>query len=160
MAGRYVFDIETDGLLPELTKLHCIGIKCLDTGKTWSLKAHQWDDQGHSLADGLDFLSRADLLVGHNIIGFDIPAIQKVFPYWHPRGLIRDTLVLTRLLWPHIKDGDFKRAEAGRLPKKLIGKHSLEAWGFRLGDYKGDFNGPWEVWTPEMQQYMDRDVAV
>lgn len=104
----------------------------------------------------------ADLIVGHNVINFDLEAIKKVYPTFRlkPGCVVRDTLVLTRLFWPHIKDKDFALANSGKLPKKLIGRHSLEAWGYRLGNYKGDFKGPWDQWTPEMHEYMEQDVHV
>ncbi len=72
---------------------------------------------------------------------------------------MRDTLVLTRLVWPHIKERDFELVKRG-FPKKLIGRHSLESWGYRLGNYKGDFKGPWDTWTQEMHDYMEQDVRV
>lgn len=157
MAGRFVFDCETNGLLPELTKLHCLGLKCLDTGKYYSFA----DQPGHRpIEEGVRMLQDADLIIGHNIIGFDIPAIQKVYPWFKPRGLIRDTLVLTRLMWAHIKESDFKRAASGKLPKKLIGAHKLEAWGYRMGILKGEYDGGWDYWSPVMHDYMDQDVVV
>ena len=162
MAGRYVFDLETDGFLDDLTKIHCLGIECLDTGKVWDYKPG-------TINSGLVKLKNADLLVGHNIIGFDLLAIKKLFPKWETKALVRDTLVLTQLVWPHVKDGDFLRAEKGKLPKKLIGRHSLEAWGYRVGNFKGEYkdwckaNGikdVWAKWTPEMHAYMLQDVNV
>ena len=33
---------------------------------------------------GLDLLSTADEIIGHNIIGFDIPALFKLFGFGHP----------------------------------------------------------------------------
>lgn len=104
-------------------------------------------------------LEEADLIVGHNVINFDIPALTKVYPWFKPKGLVRDTLVLTRLMWPHIKERDFELMKKG-FPKKLIGRHSLESWGYRLGNYKGDFKGPWDTWTWEMHEYMEQDVRV
>jgi DNA polymerase I-like protein with 3'-5' exonuclease and polymerase domains len=49
---------------------------------------------------------------------------------------------------------------SGKLPKKLYGSHSLEAWGNRLGNYKGDYTGGWEVFTQEMLDYCIQDVHV
>jgi hypothetical protein len=72
-------------------------------------------------------LSKANL--GHNIIGFDLKAIKKVYP----GALVRDTLILTRLMGPHIRDSGFGRAAKGKLPKRLIGAHSPGgAGGFML----------------------------
>lgn len=152
MPGRYIFDIETDGLLPELTKVHCLGIIDIDTGELVSFHGKQEVDYGVCI------LEEADLIVGHNVIGFDIPALVKTHNFQYD-GLVRDTMVCTRLMWPHIKDSDFKRAEKG-FPKKLIGRHSLEAWGHRLGLLKDEYKGGWENWSPEMHAYMEQDVRV
>lgn len=162
MGGRYVFDCETNGFLQDLDRLHCLGLHNLNTGELHSFRNDGHPDNLERLEEGLSMLADADLIVGHNIIGFDIPAIQKVFPYWKPRGLVRDTFVLGRLMWPHIKDDDFKKQKAGtsKLPKKLIGAHALEAWGYRLGNYKGDYAGDFKEWSQEMQDYMDQDVSV
>lgn len=151
---RLVFDCETDGFLDQMTKLHCLGITDLDTGTKYS--AHFPVD----IECGVRLLMNADVIIGHNIIGFDIPAIQKVYPWFKPKGLIRDAFVMTRLMWPHIADLDFRMAEKGRLPKKYIGGHSLAAWGFRIGELKDEYQGGFEQWSPEMQSYMDQDVAV
>lgn len=153
MSGRLVFDIETNGLHDDLTTIHCIGIYDLDTGEY----------QGYKPGDVSKAVARlqdADFLVGHNVIGFDIPAIQKIYPLFSPKGIVRDTLVLTRLMWPHIKDRDIPRAKAKKFPGKLIGSHSLEAWGHRLGNYKDDFKGPWDQWSETMHSYMEQDVRV
>jgi DNA polymerase I len=149
MPGRYIFDLESDGLLNELTKIHCLALIDIDTGKPHSFDPRevQW---------GVGLLTDADLIVGHNIIGFDIPALEKVYGF-KTRALVRDTLVCTRLMWPHVKDDDFRRKN---FPKQLIGRHSLEAWGHRLGKYKGDYKGGWENWSPEMHEYMEQDVRV
>jgi DNA polymerase I-like protein with 3'-5' exonuclease and polymerase domains len=47
-----------------------------------------------------------------------------------------------------------------KLPKKSYGSHSLESWGHRLGNYKGDFKGPWHIYTQEMLDYCVQDVEV
>jgi len=158
--SRYIFDIETDGLLPELTRIHSLVIKDIDTGKVWSCTD---DDRTYqSVAEGLRHLAEADLIVGHNVINFDIPAIQKVVPGWKPKGTVRDTLVMARVVWPKdvIKDKDFGLHKAGKLPGNLIGRYSLEAFGYRLVNYKGDYKGPWGAWSREMQDYCEQDVEV
>ena len=67
---------------------------------------------------------------------------------------------MARVLWADIKDADFRRRERGEFPANLIGKYSLEAFGHRLGLHKGSYDGPWERWSREMQDYMDQDVRV
>jgi DNA polymerase I len=157
MHQRLAFDCETDGLLDTLTKLHCLVIDDLDTGEQMSFA----DQPGHRpLVEGLKLLAEADLLVGHNIIEFDLPAIRKVYRWWSTKALIRDTIVLARLMWPHIGDKDVRLAEKGILPKKLIGAFSLEVFGYRLGVLKDEYDGGWEAWRPRMHSYMLQDGVV
>tara|TARA_R110000787_G_scaffold186566_4_gene298276 strand:+ start:2360 stop:4015 length:1656 start_codon:yes stop_codon:yes gene_type:complete len=113
-----------------------------------------------NLRDGLDTLSKADTLIGHNIIGYDLKVIQSLHPEWKTKACIRDTLVYARLAWPHIKDLDYSRKG---FPRELIGSHSLKAWGVRLGFEKfsyGDKDDAWECWSREMEDYCVRDVEV
>lgn len=158
MAGIYAFDIETNGFLPELSTIHCIWLCRLDREEDPQGFA---DQPGHRpIKEALAILSDAEVLVGHHIIGFDIPAIEKVHPRWSHSALVRDTLILTRLFWPHIKQGDFARNKKGRLPAKLIGTHKLEAWGYRMGELKDEYKGGWEAWNEEMHDYCRQDVVV
>lgn len=118
------------------------------------------------IATALHHLENAPVIIGHNAIRFDVPALKKLYPGWSPKGRTLDTLVALRLLFG---DGDdFKardflalRKKRYHLPDKLIGRHSLEAWGFRVGVLKGDFgkSTDWKEWTPEMQQYCEQDVV-
>lgn len=148
-------------MLDSLTKIHSLVIRDISTDTVLSFA----DQPGYqSIAAGLEALANADLIVGHNCIKFDIPAILKLYPAWKLEdGIVRDTLVLTRYLWAHIEEGDYGRAHAGKLPKKLIGSHSLEAWGYRLGVLKGDYGkqkGAWAEWSVDMQRYCENDTLV
>lgn len=156
--SRLIFDIETDGLLDQLTTIHSLVIKDADNGQMYSC----CDDPSYrhetgtctsalTIKQGLDVLMEADEIIGHNIVAFDIPAIQKVFPWFEPRGKTLDTLTMSRLIWSDIKENDFqRRARLKRKhgeghansasPKRLIGSHGLEAWGYRLGSWKGDYS--------------------
>lgn len=145
---RYVFDIETDGLIDEVTKVHCLILKDIDTKEIISY-TDDWKE-------GIKRLEEADLIIGHNIIKYDIPVLQKLTTF-EPKGLIRDTLVCTRLIWADIKEGDFNRTD---FPRKLIGSHSLRAWGHRIGNYKDDYQGGWEEFSQEMWEYCIQDCHV
>jgi len=86
-----LFDCETDGLLPSLSKLHCLAIQDADTGALWSYA----DQKGHTpIVDGLKKLAEADSIVAHNALGFDVPAIQKVYSGWAPQGRVIDSLLM------------------------------------------------------------------
>lgn len=96
-------------------------------------------------------------LIGHNIYFFDIP---QLLHHYKPdiRAKLTDTLLLSFIGAPFLKAVDYQK---NNLPlKKLYGSHSLEAWGYRIGEYKGDFKGPWDKVTPEMLDYAKQDVRV
>lgn len=164
--ARYLFDIETNGLLDELDRIHCLVLIDADTGDVLDFA----DQPGRRpISEGLEILRTADEVIGHNILGFDLPAIRLVHPGWWAEGKVTDTLILTRLLYADIKDRDFRAREAAlkrgdqpRLPGNLIGLHSLKAWGYRVGFNKDAFGdtADWSVWTPEMHAYCITDVEV
>ena len=143
---RYIFDIETDGFLHTCTKVHCIVLKDIDSGEILTL-----DNES-----AIKKLEEADLIVGHNIIKFDIPVLKKLYNFDF-RQKIFDTLVGTRLLYADIKDKDFSIKD---FPKDCIGKHSLKAWGNRIGEYKEQLETDWQTYTPEMLEYCKQDTEV
>lgn len=149
-------DIETDGLLDTVTKVHCLVLQDADTSEVYS-----YGPDG--IQEGLDRMLKADRLVFHNGIRFDIPVLEKLYPHINvDRARVIDTLVCTRLIWANLSDADGGRIAAGKLEPKQRGSHSLAAWGKRLGVLKGDFgqSTDWSEWTPEMQKYCEQDVAV
>ncbi|ALA84517.1 DNA polymerase [Stenotrophomonas maltophilia] len=169
-----VFDCETNGLLDELDTIHCISLQEVDeTGAPRGpiLSANDHGTGEMTVRQAVERLKKATRVVGHNIAGFDIPAIAKVFPDFKVQAYF-DTLLMSTLVYPDLKDRDFKaRKKQGAnpvLPGKLIGRHSLEAWGYRLGRWKGDYAAqmvargldPWAQWSQEMDDYCDQDVAV
>ncbi|WP_417623158.1 DNA polymerase [Parasphingorhabdus sp.] len=166
--SRYLFDCETDGLLDELTTVHSLVLKDADTSEVFSYRNDGHPDNLKRMGEGVQKLMEAEEIIGHNIIKFDVPAIQKVFPWFTPKGRPLDTLVLARLFWPEIKMTDSALVKKGKLPKKLQNKYSLEAFGYRLGLWKGDYAeemkakglDPWASWNPEMQDYCEQDVEV
>ncbi len=85
----------------------------------------------------MEVIKNADIIVGHNILKFDLPALKKLYGF-EPDGCVRDTLIMSRLVYPDQKNQDFKLPD---LPRNLIGSHSLKAWGHRLKMHKGDYGG-------------------
>lgn len=161
---RAVFDSETNGLLENVSKVHCICIEDYDSGAMYSFvpSGFPYAKASGTIEDGLKTLENAQELIGHNILGYDIPALTKVYPRFKPKGILRDTLCYARVLWADIRETDFGRFRKGKLPAKMIGKHSLEAWGYRLGEYKGEFGktANWDILTHEMITYCEQDVRV
>jgi DNA polymerase I len=178
--SRYNFDIEGNGLLETISIIHSIVLEDMDTGVIFSAHDHadNWKNPAEeagivvtiSIEAAVRLLMEADELIGHNIIKFDIPALQKVFPWFKPKGKITDTLVLSRLVFPQLAEIDAGQVKKRRyeLPGKLTGSHGLEAWGIRLGEWKGDYAkvmeeqglDPWAYWNPDMQTYCEQDIAV
>ena len=151
-----LFDLESTGLLRRGSQLHCIVARNVDTNETLV-----WDKVKENLDIGIEQLRTADVLVGHNIASYDIPLIQELYDFT-PQGQVIDTLVLSRLFYPHISDRDFERRPIG-MPQRLYGRHSLEAWGHRLKCFKGDYgkhDGAWDKYTPEMLDYCIQDTEV
>jgi len=156
---RLLFDIETNGLPRQgLDCIHCIVAKDIDTGQVL-----RFNDTGssNSVTNGIILLQEADVLVGHNIVGFDIPVIQQIYPFFQTTATLFDTLILSRMFYPDILSRDFRKKPIG-MPAKLYGRHSLESWGYRLGDYKGEFGKTtdWVDWSQEMEDYCEQDVHV
>ena len=130
--SRLVFDIETDLIPP--TKIWCIVANDIDTKEQHVFRPDELDE-------GISLLQQADMLIGHNILGFDIPAIKKI------KGVdldkdkkIVDTLVLSRLFNPSRE-----------------GRHTLDSWGSRLGLKKISFDD-YSQFSEDMLTYCKRDV--
>jgi hypothetical protein len=160
---RFVFDLETNGLLDAVTTIHCAVAIDIDTDEVLDFKHDQ-------LGEFLKLYQEAELLIGHNIIGYDCAVIQKLYGIpIPPAERLIDTVNLAKLIFSDIKANDFTLAKKWKkwregfevhlnnhaqgesippyLPKKplefpgnFVGLHSLEAWGYRLGtDRKGDY---------------------
>ena len=153
---RLAFDAEADGLLDTASKLHCIIIINLDS--------NQVDEYGRGqISAALAHLARADVLIGHNIQDFDLPLLEQLHS-WRPKPgcTVLDTLIAARTILPHINDLDDKAAAMGGPPLgKLRGRHSIEAWGVRLGMAKvGTDITDFSMWTPELQERCVGDTLI
>jgi len=114
----------------------------------WMAATHDIDTGDNEVCTDADALTRilatADVIVGHNLIGFDIPVLRRVWGISVERHKVVDTLVLSRLYNPSIEGG-----------------HSLKAWGLRMGDeQKGDFTDFDGGLTQEMIDYCIQDTVV
>lgn len=131
MSSRIVLDIEANGLNPD--KIFCIVTADLDSGQT---KSYIPDMINQFNLDGVQEI------VGHNILGYDIPVLERLLDLDFSNIKLTDTLVLSRLFNP-VRDGG----------------HSLASWGQRLGYPKGDHTD-FTQFTDEMLEYCERDVQV
>ena len=105
---RLIFDLETNevdfksgNFLDTLERVHCLVIYNLDTKK---VSRYYDTDQlrilgTQPLRHGIKELEKADELIGHNIIQFDIPVLRRLFNF-EPTGRVHDTLVTSRTLYP------------------------------------------------------------
>ncbi len=165
-----VFDTESDDLLEGATKIHVINLIDRETGARESYHDHpevSTRNLSGTLADGVERLREGvrsgRTLAGHNVLRHDIPLIAKFFDdFTVPADQIFDTLLISRLIWTDLEDIDKRAIRRRRRPKEfldkhLTGRHSLQAWGYRLGVWKGDFDGPWDTFTEEMQDYGIQD---
>jgi len=153
-----VFDIETNGLFYDVSNIHCLAIYDLSTDETIA-----YNDTGSSepISRGLQRLQDSDRVIGHNIIGYDLPVIRKLYPWFGNPAYVVDTLLLSRLYHPDMINLDKQRTWDG-MPLKLYGKHSLESYGYRLDERKGDYGSTsdWADWSQEMENYCIQDVHV
>jgi DNA polymerase-1 len=157
-----LFDLESDGLLDAITKIHCI---CLTDPDNPLAEIEAYHDALHllpkhgTLQEGLQKLESAEVLAGHNITEFDLPAIKKVRGT-APRKTVEDTAVWSRLCFSDRKEQDYKLSDRGAIPKSIIGKHSLKSWGIRLGLHKGEYTGDFQTLDQDMLDYCIQDVRV
>jgi DNA polymerase I len=150
----FITDTETNGF--KATVFHSLVIIHAETADIYSFA----DQPGFpQIADGIAMLESADKIVGHNFVQFDLKWLEKLRQAHIDRSKVLDTLVASRIEWPDLRDSD---TAAGVVPAKLVGRHSLRAWGYRLGVLKGDYGETtdWKYWSPEMQKYCEQDCLV
>lgn len=135
---RFIIDIEADNLLMKATKIWCIVLKNIDTGITLKYSGEDIEIAYHLIEEV------ATELIGHNITMYDLPLMNKLSPkgFNYSKVKLFDTLIISRLLNPD-----------------RMGGHSLNAWGKRLGDLKGEFKD-FSHFSDEMLEYCEQDVQV
>jgi DNA polymerase I len=126
-----VFDLESDGLYDKVTKVHCIVIHDITANQTFAYGPDR-------ITDALAHLATGDVLIGHNVIFYDIPVLQKLHSFVSKARII-DTLICTRLIWPKEKLYDLDIEQYPQVPPNQRGAASLKAWGWRLADHKINF---------------------
>ena len=128
---KVIFDIETT----------------LTADKIWCIVCKHNNDfyqfKENNLNRFEEFIKNTKEVIGHNITGFDIPVINKIFGYdLFKNCKITDTLILSRLLNPMIDGG-----------------HSLKNWGLKLNHKKIDFE-EFDYFSDEMLVYCRNDVTL
>jgi DNA polymerase I-like protein with 3'-5' exonuclease and polymerase domains len=147
-----IFDIETNNLYDKVTLTHCIVIHDITAQQTFTYGPDR-------IAAALDHLATADVLIGHNVIFYDLPVLEKLYPEFKHNARVIDTLICTRLIWPKELLYDLDIEQYPQVPKNLRGSASLKAWGWRLADHKIDFKD-FKEYSQEMLDYCVQDVQV
>jgi hypothetical protein len=148
-----VLDLESDGLYDSVTVVHCIVIHDIYANQTYKYGPTD-------ITAALEHLASADVLIGQNILFFDIPVLQKLFPDTAKfQGRIIDTLICTQLIWPKEVLYDLDTEQYPEVPKNLKGRAGLKAWGYRLSNYKIEFKD-FSEYSKEMLAYCEQDVRV
>jgi DNA polymerase I-like protein with 3'-5' exonuclease and polymerase domains len=128
--------MEANGLLPEVTKIHCF--VAYNTEKdTW------FELTPDNIAQLPQFLYMCSTLSFHNGIGYDLPVIEKV-AHTQYKGQCFDTLIVSRILWAD---------KEGKLP------HSVETYGNEFGVEKPKHED-WSTYTSEMLHRCKEDVKI
>ena len=140
----YFYDLETDGLRDEATKIHIGVFKNKDDRTDVRIFLE------HEMDEMVEFLGGVDMLISHNGIGYDQPVMDRLLGFkW--KGKSYDTLVLSRILSPN------RMKPFGMYPTRA-GPHSVEVWAYRLGGVAKVENEDWSVYTENMRQRCIVDV--
>lgn len=132
-----VWDIETDGFLEKLTKMHVI---------SWQDMTTEEPKSGYDV-EAVAGVFDTDLLIGHNICRFDLPALKKIFGVDPDKKVIVvDTLALAWYL-------DYERGERGL-------RYGLADYGETFGIKKPEIED-WENLTREEYTHRcEEDVKI
>ena len=121
-----IFDLEADALLDGITKIHCLSYSIYDDKEKKESKTLTNYKDIKEFFDIVSYYINGELyekereklyFIGHNIIGYDIPAVEKILNIKINQDKLLDTLGISWYLYP--LGGKFK--------------HGLEHWGERLG---------------------------
>lgn len=135
MMKQIIIDIETERLIDPET-LWVVVTKDVETKEV-----NTWVRPDLKPEPLLNYI-KGNILIGHNILGFDIPQLSRFLKHQFNPEQVIDTVVVSRLLdsWS-IRD------------------HSLDAWGERLGTKKLPFKA-FDQLSQEMITYCQQDVEV
>jgi DNA polymerase-1 len=137
---KVVIDIETNRLInPDKIWVIC----CYDINKkNWHIFRNVTDDPIEK-ERFLEFISNVQCIIGHNILGFDYPVLEKLLGVSREIGVSTtlDTLVVSKI-------ADYPRKG-----------HSVEDYGIEFGYEKGRFSD-WSRYSREMEDYCIRDVEI
>jgi DNA polymerase-1 len=129
---RAVVDIEADSL--DATQIWCVVAKDIDTGEVHAATSKE---------EALRLLHKVRLFIGHNVIGYDLPTLSRLWQYSIDQSLVVDTLVLSRLWLADNPSG-----------------HSLEAWGDELKHPKIHLDVRFDTYSDAILERCINDVEL
>lgn len=162
-AMRLIIDIEANNLLgpaldysvlpfklKEQFRVWCVVVRNIATGAVRRLYGEELTAEHLGKT-----LSKATEIIGHNIIGYDLPVLQlyglltyRIGYPGEPSVVNGNPVTITdTLLWSKLLNAD------------RLGGHSLEAWGRRLGNHKTYFE-EWDKFSMDMLEYCVQDTSV
>lgn len=136
---KLVIDIEANGL-DNPTKIWVVVCKDIDTGEYHVFRHPSSDEEVRKKL--LLLLSKADLIIGHFILSYDLPVLQNLCGLRYDESKIIDTLVVSKLV-------DYSRQ----------GGHSVADYGLEFGLEKINFTD-FSKYSKEMEDYCVRDVDI
>lgn len=165
-----LFDMEADGLMPDVTKVHCCVAKEMLTGRVIKffdpIKDLYPDEE--KLEFPLKYLkgvfSLSSTIIGHNIIGYDNDLLDQFF---YLDNMLSKVNVLDTLVWSQTLNPDRKLPPGcpTSIPNPVtggndkVGPHSVHAWGYRVARAKPSHHD-WTTFSPEMLHRCEEDVAI
>jgi hypothetical protein len=160
---QFIIDIETNNLLQQGLDYDSLPYKLKPDYKVWCVVVRNITKKSFHTFYG-SLLTKANIeealegcteIIGHNIVGFDLPVLKLYglidysigYPGEQSTLFGIDCEITDTLLWSKLLNAD------------RLGGHSLESWGKRLNEPKSDFH-EWDRFSQEMLNYCVQDTAV
>lgn len=160
---KFVIDIEASDLLQNALDYTSLPYKLKPEFRIWCIVVTNQETK-ESVSLYQESLTKENLrkalvdcteLIGHNIIGYDLPVLYLYglldytvgYPEQSSKVFDKDTLITDTLLWSKLLE-----------PDRFLG-HSLKAWGKRLGNDKIEFDD-WSQFSQEQLEYCIQDTLV
>jgi len=137
-----VYDLETDGLLREVSKIWICVAKDINTNEQFIFS--DYDSSALPLAKLPEFLDSCRVLIAHNGHMYDLLVLEKILN-WKPKSYHKpiDTMIMSQVQ-------NYKRFGFG---------HSLAKWGDFLGYPKVEHED-WSSYSLEMKNRCVTDVEI
>ena len=137
-----VFDIETDGLNP--SKIHCLSYT--SDGKEYTTVTHD-DDMRQLLWD-------AKGLIGHNILRYDIPVLERLL-HMKIKARLYDTLPMSWVInYERGKHGLATFGEEFGIPKPVVTDWADQDIQVYIHRCEEDVKINWKLWQNLLKRYM------